>query len=86
MTLPFARAAAMRRRVFHHDQGFVLHPARQKVLGHGGNARRRAVQDEIEQVDEMDPVGEHHAGIVARAFEAAEASAQDPHLPEFARR
>src|SRR5579871_6826357 len=74
---------AARGRILHYDQRLVLHAAAEEIAGNRADARRGAAEDEIKQVGEMNRVGEHDAGIVARPFEPAETSAQDADLTEF---
>ena len=70
--------------VLEGKEGGVIHLPPEKVVEGGEDFNRHTTEQKVEKVHEMNSVGEHDPAVIARAFEAAEVPAQNPHSSEQA--
>src|SRR3954470_7163391 len=62
--------------VFQDNKRFVVHSASQKIIHYRVYSTRHPTEKKIEQVDEMDAVGEGNTRVRTRPFQAGELRAQ----------
>src|SRR6266851_915099 len=72
--------------VFQDNERFVVHLAiaSHKIPHYRVHSSRRFSEEKLEQVDKMDAIGESHARVPPRAFEAAKIRAQHFNFTEAA--